>query len=206
MTKRSRLFHTAAVLTALTLLAGCSEQTPGTPSSASTTPAANSAGTDDSSIPKVPRALDPSAYLDKPCDLVPRQLLSQLGYTAPGTPNMTNSTAGPACNWYMAGSSKNFGVGVQRTRSGQDNGGIAKIASLKGSLFSYVDMTNVKGYPAAFADTGDRRASGSCTLWVGITDKLTISASTNRYGTEQDSCGVARQVAGAVLDTLQGGS
>lgn len=199
------LTNAVAVLTALALLAGCSEQTTGTPSLLSTR-ATGSSVASAPSVAKVSQPLDPSAYLNKPCSLVPKELLTQLGYPEAGTPNLTHPASGPSCDWYLPGSSKNFGVGIQRTGNGQDNGGIAKIASLQGSLFSYVDMTSVRGYPAAFADTSDRRAKGSCTLWVGITDTLTISASTDRYGTEQDSCGVATQVAGAVLDTLRGGS
>ncbi|HJQ46535.1 MAG TPA: DUF3558 domain-containing protein [Amycolatopsis sp.] len=200
--------HLSAAVTAVTalaLIAGCSQTTSGSPSGVGSPTTASASASGGS---QVPQALDPTAYLTKPCDLVSRNVLTQLGYTEPGTPNLTSQTAvtgGPSCDWFITGSSKNFGVGVQRTSGGQDNGGISKIESLNGSLFAFVEPTAVDGYPAAYADVSDRRANGACTLWVGITDTLTFSVGTDRYNGAQDSCDAAKQIAAAVITTLQGG-
>src|SRR5215470_11312628 len=91
------------VAATLAVVASCSQTTAGTPDgSASPAPTSAAAG-------GVSQPLDPNTYLGKPCDLVSQSALTQLGYTAPGTPNLTSQTAitgGPSCDWYMTGSSK----------------------------------------------------------------------------------------------------
>lgn len=200
---RNRILGFAGLLTALSICAGCSQQTAGTPSADTAQPSAQS------SAPKVSQPLDPAAYLGDPCTIVPPQVLTQLGYTDPGTPNTTSATAvagGPSCQWLMPDSSKTIDVGIQRSSSGKDNGGVAKILSLNGSLFSFAEPTTVSGYPAAYADTQDDRPRGACTLWVGIQDDLTFSVADDRYSDAQDSCDTANQIAAAVISKLQGGS
>jgi hypothetical protein len=135
--------------------------------------------------------------------------MTQLGYTDPGVPNTTSRTAqtgGPSCDWLMPDSSKTAHVGIQRASSGQNNGGVAKIVSLNGSLYGFVELTSVAGYPAAYADSSDRRSRGTCYMYVGITDDLTFSVSDDRYQGQQDSCGTVQQLAAQVIGTLKGGS
>ncbi|GHF48985.1 hypothetical protein FHX82_001243 [Amycolatopsis bartoniae] len=203
MRKRKHVLGFAGLCTAAVLCVSCSQTTTGAPSATTDSTAKGS------SAPKVPQELDPSSYLGKPCSIVPQQTMSQLGFPDPGVPNTTSQTAitgGPACDWYMPDSSKSIHVGIQRSSSGNDNGGIAKILSLNGSLFSFAELTDVSGYPAAYADTQDDRPKGACTLWVGIQDDLTFSVATDRYSGAQDSCDTAKQIAASVITTLQGGS
>lgn len=206
MTSFGRIWCVATLACVLAVSAACSKQTPGSPS---TDPSTTAGATSGSSAPKVPKSLDPSAYLADPCTILPQQTLNQLGYTDPGTPNTasgTSVTGGPSCDWIMPDSSKNIHIGIQRSQSGQDNGGVAKILSLNGSLFSFAEPTEVSGYPAVYADTQDDRPRGTCSLWVGIEDDLTFDAVTDRYSGEQDSCDTAKQIAAAVITKLQGGS
>ncbi|UIJ58590.1 DUF3558 domain-containing protein [Amycolatopsis acidiphila] len=200
---RNRILGFAGLLTAVTICAGCSQQTAGTPS------ADTSSSSSQTGAPKVAQPLDPGAYLGNPCTIVPDQTITQLGYTDPGTPNTTSQTAvtgGPSCQWIMPDSAKTINIAIQRSSSGTDNGGIAKILSLNGSLFSFAEPTDVSGYPAAYADTQDDRPRGACSLWVGIQDDLTFLVATDQYSGAQDSCDTAKQIAAAVISKLQGGS
>lgn len=72
-----------AALAAAALLSGCEGESPGQP----TTAPPNSGGTQSSSpaigsadVPKVEQPLDPSKFLDKPCELVPKAWLRQQGF------------------------------------------------------------------------------------------------------------------------------
>jgi hypothetical protein len=181
-------------------LTGCSEQTAGTPVVASSSAA---------QVATVSQPLNPTPFLNRPCDLIPQTLLNQLGYTDPGEPKTGADSAtaeGPTCRWLQPSSSKLINIGIQRAPDGSDNGGLRNVFAAKGSLFSFVEPTEISSYPAAFADTGDHRPEGDCGLYVGITDTLTMSASAHEYRGAQDSCDTARQIAAAMIQSLKGGS
>ena len=134
-------------------------------------------------------------------------VVSQLGYSNP-TPTTADSPFGPGCGWIdISGAKpKNFSVGVQILK-GQRNGGLASVYKTHDSGgYAYADSTDVSGYPAAFADTQDRRDQGKCSVYVGIADDLTFSAGVDGYSGAQDSCDTAKQIAASVITTLQGGS
>ncbi|HVV12855.1 DUF3558 domain-containing protein [Amycolatopsis sp.] len=203
MKSNRRLTAAACMLALLAASASaCSNTTQGTPSAAT-----SSDENPSSAVPTVAHPLDPSSYVGKPCDLVPQQLVSQLGYSDP-TPSDANSALGPGCGWIDVRTSqgKNLNVSVQILK-GKRNGGIASVYKTKDAGgYDFVDPTEVSGYPAVFADTQDRRPEGDCNLFVGIADDLTFGVAADGYQNEQDSCGAATQVAASVITTLQGGS
>jgi hypothetical protein len=64
----------------------------------------------------------------------------------------------------------------------------------------------VSGYPGVFADTQDGRPSGSCTLWIGITDQLAYSVVTSITvgANKATTCASAQKVGEAVIAHLKG--
>jgi hypothetical protein len=204
--KLIRLLVLAGAAVTLTLVSACTETTSGSPGTSGTSASTQTSGP--SSAPKVANPLpDVASYTDKPCDLVPAALVTQLGYSDP-EPSDANGALGPGCGWIdvRTAHGKNFNVAIG-ILNGKGNGGIAKVYSLNGSLFSFVEPTSdVSGYPAVYADTTDRRTQGKCALIVGVTDDVTFSVDTDGYSGAQDSCDTAKQIAAAVITKLQGGS
>ena len=187
----------ALVAVPMALLAACSTTTAGTPtvdSSAASTPTASS------EAQHVANPLDPTPYLSKPCDLVPQQLTWQIGVTQP-KPDMS---LGSFCGWISETDDKTLTVSIPTVTNGK-NGGIAAVYKTRDAGgYRFADPTEVSGYPAAFADTTDRRAQGKCTVYVGISDDVVFAAGVDGFQGEQDSCGAAQQVAAAVIATLKG--
>ena len=181
----------------LALMGGCSATTAGTPtadSSATSTPTASS------EAQHVTNPLDPTPYLSKPCDLVPQQLTAQLGVTQP-KPDMS---LGSFCGWISETDDKTLTVSIPTLTNGK-NGGIAAVYKARDAGgYRFADPTEVSGYPAAFADTTDRRAQGKCTVYVGISDGVVFAAGVDGFRGQEDSCGAAQQVAAAVIATLEG--
>jgi hypothetical protein len=64
----------------------------------------------------------------------------------------------------------------------------------------------VNGYPGVLADTHDGRPSGSCSLWVGITDQLafTVVTSITTGANKANTCTSAQHVGEAVITHLKG--
>jgi hypothetical protein len=203
--KLKHLVAVAGTAALLTSVSGCTETTTGNPAVSST--GTTSQAGDSSTAPKVANPLTAIAsYTSKPCDLVPTAMITQLGYSNPDPSNAT-SAIGPGCGWIDVRTSKgrniNVAIGIL---NGKGNGGIAKIYTLNGSLFSFVEPTEVSGYPAAYADGSDLRSKGKCEIWVGATDDVTFSVNADGYSGAQDSCDTAKQIAAAVITKLQGGS
>lgn len=202
--KPTRFLVLVGTIATLAFASACTEATSGTPITSGSPSPSQSA----SSAPKVSHPLpDITSYTDKPCDLVPQALVEQLGYSDP-EPSTAASPLGPGCGWIDTRTShgRNFNVAIGFA-NGKGNGGIAKIYALNGSLFGFVEPApDVSGYPAAYADTTDRRTQGKCSINVGVTDEITFSVDTDGYSGAQDSCDTANQIAAAVIGKLYGGS
>jgi hypothetical protein len=195
----------------LALLAGCSQNVPGTPNASTAPGASDTSGSGAPNNDEIADPLDPTAFLNRPCDLVPQQLLTQLGFTAPGTPDTSSNTAknlsGPNCGWISTAESKNMSINVPVLAGGKHGGGIETVFQARDQGgYAYADATKIDGYPGAYADIADDRAQGDCSLHVGIQNDLTFALSVSGYHDAQDSCGTAAQIADAVIKTLQGGS
>jgi hypothetical protein len=185
-------------------LAGCSHSTTG-----SAAPVASSAGAPASSA--TAPALDPEPYRSKPCDLLPAGLPASLGYHQPPTSDTTSQTAtlvaGPACSWLMPTEPKMIQVQVLIKNRDANLPGLAKtFLQLQRGLIAYADPTEVSGYEAAFADLTDERARGNCALVVAVSADEAVNARASGYSGAQESCDMAKQLAEAMIKTLQGGS
>ncbi|SEO78495.1 DUF3558 domain-containing protein [Amycolatopsis saalfeldensis] len=199
-----RVSGTAAVVLAALCASACSGTTGGTaePGPSSSAPA-------DPNVPKVPAPLDVSAYTAKPCETVPSSVLSSLDYTAPGqahTGSAGDTAAGPYCAWIAGAAGLSVQVGLLTGNRDRGIGGLAGLYAGKasGQVGFLAPAPDVAGYPAVYTDLRDRRASGDCSLDVGIADDLVFSVSAQGYQGQQDSCQAAGTVAAAVVSTLKG--
>ena len=190
--RRAVLVGAAAV--AVVALAACS----GGGSTGTGTSSAPSSAAVDPSL-KVPAPLPTQALLSDPCSAVTDAQLAGVGLAPPG-----QVSEGPPklCGWNSTATAQNrIDVGAVP----QNNGGISDIYSQK-SREAYFEPVTVNGYPGVFADIQDGRASGSCTLWVGITDQLAFSVVTSLTTgpNKSNPCPKAQQLGEAMIAHLKG--
>lgn len=199
-----------ATLAAAALLSGCEGESPGQPTTAPT----NVGGTQPSSpangsgdVPKVERPLDPSNFLDKPCELVPNDWLRQHGYEDQGDSKNASGPAGPGCAWSTADvTGPQVQVVIDTSNQNAGTGGLQKaFESFERGEWEYFELTSVSGYPAAFTDISDMRSQGRCGISVGIRDDLTFGANGDFFDDDpQKACTEAQALAEQVIKTLQG--
>jgi len=122
----------------------------------------------------------------------------------PGEPNTEGAIAteaGPSCTWQTdLEPPSTLGVGFL---TGNKNG----LADMYGARERYVyfEETTVSGYPAVFRDTIERRESGRCVIAVGVSDSLYFHVSEQGELDAVGACERAKQVAAAVISTMQEG-
>jgi hypothetical protein len=200
----------------VSMAAGCSETRAGTPindrttktTSGPTTPA-DTTGTSGSGdrygAPPVTSPLDATKFLTHPCAALTPQQLRDFNLPTQGRPDIDSAIAknsGPSCTWNNSDTA-NF-VGVHFVTGNKS--GLADVyrAHGEGKWGGYWQETTVDGYPGVFAFTTDGRPSGSCNLFVGISETLAFSVGPQGRLKEK-SCDQAKQVAAAVITTMKGG-
>jgi hypothetical protein len=159
-------------------------------------------------VPKVNSPVDTSkfgGFISQPCSAVSADQLQALNLPVQGTADTTSDSAGaygPSCIWLNqdTGSSADVSFLVA------DKKGLADIYLLKeqGRFPGYFQPTELDGYPAVFADLGDRRASGTCGLVVGLSDTFVFRAGVHDSKLGAKSCDRAKLVAAAVIKTVKG--
>jgi hypothetical protein len=148
---------------------------------------------------KVPAPLPTQSLLSNPCSVLTDSELHAVGLAAPGK---VSQGSPPLCGWSSYDTAQN---GVNAGAVPQNKGGISDIYDQKAKQ-AYFEPVTVNGYPGVFADTQDGRPSGSCTLWVGITDQLAYSVITS-IGTgpnKSTPCASAQKIGEAVITHLKG--
>ncbi|RSN61171.1 DUF3558 domain-containing protein [Amycolatopsis sp. WAC 04182] len=202
---RNRVAAATLVLVSVAV-AGCTGETPGTPTpTPGTVPSsASSTAPEDPNIPKVANPLDASAYVGDACKLLPPAAAAELGFTEPG--EASNDTSNPACSWHIRGKADGLQLILGSGNREKGMGGLAGLHKAKnaGQLRFLEPGPDVDGYPTVYFGLQDRRASGNCDLAVGVADDLAISTLAKGFDNEQDSCGTARKFASAVIKTLKG--
>ncbi|MYW92199.1 DUF3558 domain-containing protein [Amycolatopsis rubida] len=197
MPHRTVRLATAAVA-AFGLLTACGGGTGGTaepPATAGSSTPADNGGTG----PKVPAPLPAKDVVENPCSVLNAAEADDVGLKSPGEKS-TGSLGG--CRWTSTASNQNF---VNIGALPQNKNGISDIYAQKDKQ-AYFTPTSIDGYPAVFADTQDGRPSGSCSLWVGVTDQLAVSVIPNiGVGPHRsDPCGIAEKAATAMIKHLKG--
>ncbi|WP_033291411.1 DUF3558 domain-containing protein [Amycolatopsis jejuensis] len=191
----------AATIAALGLLTACSGGSGGSGGTSQTpAPAASSGAPSTGSGPKVPAPLPTQVLLNDPCNVLTAAEATEIGLASPGEKTTGSGLIG--CQWTSSGSRQNF-VGI--TPLPQNTGGIGDIYAQKARQ-AYFQPTAIDGYPGLFADTQDGRPSGTCTLWVGVTDQLAVSVipAIGTGANKSNPCGIAEKFAAVMIKHLKG--
>ncbi|WP_233160234.1 DUF3558 domain-containing protein [Actinophytocola xanthii] len=188
------------------LVAACTTTAGGTPTSVTTSDAPTSATSGEApgeGAPPVENPLDAGIFIEQPCTTLTQDQLSTLGVSRPGVPTTSGAVAeraGPYCTWLISEQGGAIGIGfITGNKNGLSDNYRAR------EEFAYFEPTTVEGYPAVFSDRSDLRDSGSCSLFVGIADTLTILATETGQLDAQGACDRAKQVAAAAVTTMGGG-
>jgi hypothetical protein len=206
---------TAAVLL---MMAGCADSEAGTPlaggttattgTTSSTTPSgepSTPASSDRYGAPPVNNPLDATKFLTQPCAALTPQQVQGFNLSAQGKPDTDSAIAkhtGPSCKW----GSSDTGEGIDVHFVAGNKNGLADVyrAHGEGKWTGYWEVTSVDGYPGVFAFTTDGRPSGSCNLFVGISETLAFAIN-SQVQLKANACDLAKQVAAAVVETLKRG-
>ncbi|MEV4600343.1 DUF3558 domain-containing protein [Amycolatopsis sp. NPDC049253] len=191
---------TVAALTAAGLLAACSGGDSGGSTTPSSAPSSGSSGGDgvDPAL-KVPAPLPTGDLLNNPCAVLSASQLTTIGLKTEGVPD---DRTPKACSWVSSTLAQNsVGIGALP----QNAAGISDIYDGKSSA-AYFTPTTVDGYPGVYTDKADLRSSGTCQLWVGVTDQLAVAVGTTiGVGSNKSNpCPIAEKVATAMIEHLKG--
>ncbi|GGP44981.1 DUF3558 domain-containing protein [Saccharothrix coeruleofusca] len=194
---KTLVLFTAAILASIA--SGCSEKSPGTPTSPTTTGAPTQTTAAGKSAFPEPE-LDPKRFADRPCDLLKPAQLAELGEF--DAPEPDNGAIGPSCGW----GAKDVLKGTRYDITIYDDGSTIDtiIESVEGS--PVVKETEISGYPAVSYDITDGK--GTCSTAVGTSSVSAILVQVlneNEESSEwKDSCGASEKVAATVIGNLKG--
>ncbi|MBB4686153.1 DUF3558 domain-containing protein [Amycolatopsis jiangsuensis] len=166
-------------------------------SPSSSAPDASSSSADPSL--KVPAPLPTQELLSDPCSALTDAQLADIGLAPPG-----KVSQGPPdlCGWSASTIPENrVNVGAVP----QNKGGISDIYDQKAQQ-AYFQPVTVNGYPGVLAAADDLRSSGTCSLWVGITDQLAFTVVTmiTTGQNKPKTCESAQKIGAAVVTHLKG--
>ena len=204
----------AAALTVLTVLTGCSDSTSGQPTSTSTpgsgTPTSSGTSTTATAelptdgAPKVTDPLQSSKFQHEPCQALSTAQLTQLN-VGPQGKTETNEL-GESCTWQNAEShafvilqtTYKDGRGLSSTYKANDN-----------RLYEFFNVVpQVSGFPAVTFDQTDGRKTGRCSLAVGVADNesfnIGVGLSFANAG-KKDPCQAVQDVTAMMLETMKAG-
>jgi hypothetical protein len=188
---------TAGAFAALALLTACTGKTGTTSGSASPAPTGEATG---NGAPKVPAALNADGILADPCSALSAAQQDDIGMVKPGKGDQ--GPTGPECRWKSAGSSLNS---VEVSPFTANENGLSDIYGQKAAK-AYFEPVTVAGYPAVSTNVSDLRSSGTCPLWIGVTDQLVVVviAQIGTGANKTQPCSVAERVAEAMIQHLKG--
>lgn len=192
----------AAALAIAIGLGGCTSQAPGEPSGTN-----KPTTTSPNPVPAITHPLDADPFIDRPCDLLPRKWTAQQGFEKGKLQKQQPGLAGPACSWDAPIGSDTAEGYVQVIILTQPRdagvGGVRGLNSTR-SQYGFFQLTNVDGYPAAYADGADQRAAGTTQLGLGVEDDLAIMIVADLFEREpQRSEPLAKAAAKQILKTLK---
>ncbi|MFI5607685.1 DUF3558 domain-containing protein [Amycolatopsis sp. NPDC051903] len=186
----------AGTVAALACLTACSGGGSNGTTPSSSAPAPSQAA---GSGPKVPSPLPTDAILNDPCSVLSSDEATTVGLASPGKKD-TGQLGG--CTWTSTRSEQNA---ISIRALPQNKGGISDIYDQK-AKDAYFQPATIDGYPGAFADVQDGRPSGTCTLWVGVTDQLAVAVipAIGVGDNKNDPCGLAQKFATVMVGHLKG--
>jgi len=182
-----------AVAVAAAVLTGCSGG-----EEADSAAAPSSGPTVDPAL-RVPAPLPTDSLVADPCSALSPAQVEEVGLASPG--EEVAGDAGTDCRWRSSGYDTNkIYIGPLQ---GQD-AGISGIYANR-EQDKYFEPVTIEGYPAVFAADADLRSSGTCALWVGVTDQLVVSviSSIVQGPNVSDPCPAVERVATAMVQHLK---
>lgn len=205
-------FGLAAI--ALVLVAACSSETGGSPTSTTTGTGPSDQGAMASGVPTVENPLDVGSYVDRPCELVDKKVVSSIGSFEPPESDTDSKAAkkltGPSCGWFPMGSGPTMSIVIDTVHRDTGTGGMRGVYDGKEvGLIEYTQRKKIPGYPgypAVVAGTSNEVSSGQCPLHVGVSDDLLVIITVTNDDKPNQACPAALKVAASVLDTLKKGN
>jgi hypothetical protein len=194
--KLSRVAVVLVPVAASVLLVGCSGGGSNGSTDTSTSAAPSSAAGDPSL--KVPAPLSSGGLIDNPCSALSDSELTAIGLLTNG---QATADSPKLCRWK---SSTNELNSISLSAVPQNKGGISDIYAQKAQS-AYFEPVSISGYPGVYASTNDARPSGSCQLWVGVTDQLAVSIITGISSgpNKTDPCPIAKKVGDGMVTHLK---
>ncbi|MGH3436189.1 MAG: DUF3558 domain-containing protein [Sciscionella sp.] len=192
-------------LAAATALTGCS--TDGTPSPRGDPTSAAPTSQNLHGAPHVTHPLHTTTFQNDPCSMLTPQQVQQLHTSIKMATKYApdaNSGSGPGCTW-SGDTTETITAAVGLLTAGQ---GLSNIYAQKGTYMVFNPQPEIVGYPAVVAMTTDERSAGSCSLLVGVSDKLALEVDVfvDIATNHTTPCVSAKQVAQAAVATIKGGS
>lgn len=168
-------------------------------------------------VPPVTTPVDPAPFLGEPCQLIGRDLLSDVGDFEPGEPDVDSDAArnllGPGCGWRSKDLTQDVSLRigtVRREKAAEGLKGMAAVYDSKQSggidELQPLALEGHPGNPAAVAGKAEDIRRGDCPIEVGIADDLTYIVRFSDMDNPEGACVVAQRLATAVLDTMAKGS
>jgi hypothetical protein len=158
-------------MAAVVALTACSAGEAGAPSP--TTESTQNGSPPPKDVPVVENPLDPTEYLDHPCDLLPESFIKEHDLRSPGDPHdrAQIELAGPGCGWKPNSTGGAIQIIIETANRDAGTGGLqGSYDAFQRGQFDYWDPTSVSHYPAALPQISDDRDRGECNLVVGIAD------------------------------------
>jgi hypothetical protein len=150
--------------------------------------------------PKVASPLDTAVFLAEPCRLLTPAQANRLGVLFPG--RSRQGAGGQDCSW---NSETGASVGVQFDT--MTKLGLSRTYELRDTYKYFIEVPSVEGYPAVAAATVDSRDTGSCQLWVGVSDELVLLMTGDVSRAKQgkvEPCQATETAAAMAVRTMKG--
>jgi hypothetical protein len=195
-------------LVLLGLVAGCSGETPGNASPASsgkTGQPGPGKSLPYAGAPEVPDPL-PASVMDRdPCTVLTPEQIDEL-FADPPTGEPKDTGIANTCRW--TDTRRGSAVNIQLLYAARH--GLSQFYATKDSGELWLPLEPVQGYPvAAYGGVDSRETIGSCGVVVGIANNMVFEADANLPDAnlgKDDPCDAARQVADLAVTTLKQGA
>ena len=201
----------------MALTAGCTtvsqgEPAPATTGTTETTTQSPPSETDDPAeelptdgAPAVTDPLDTTAFQANPCTALTAAQSTELNVGSSGKPG--EEALGNVCTWANL---ETGGMAILAFLD-KDPRGLSAVyrADKEGKWAYFEELSPIEGFPAVARDLTDDREKGTCSIVVGVSDKIAFSLflqlSLANSG-QKDPCDTASLVAGDALQTMKQGA
>ncbi|PKV92933.1 uncharacterized protein DUF3558 [Amycolatopsis echigonensis] len=159
-----------------------------------------------SDTPKIANPLPASLVQGDPCKvLTDAQVKTLFSGVSPAVQPSQDTGVAKQCRW--SNPSRGSGIGVQLVYAWKD--GLGHVYAKKNEGF-FKELAPVQGYPVVAYGPSDDRATGRCSVAVGIADdaafEVDVKLANDQVGSSADPCQDAQHVADLAVITLKAGA